>query len=73
MKCNIETGIDHFAPIIGKDTDSDYFNMNSGVGKLYTWGPTCHFRGKGFVGLVEWPTKVGITSEILADALKHID
>ena len=66
MKINVETGIAPFAAITGKETDADYFDKIFGPGKLFSGGPTCHFRGKNILCLVRWSPKGGITSEILA-------
>lgn len=53
MKFNIEIGIDPFAPIIGNDADSNYFEKNFGVGNSFPGGPTCHFRGRSILHFQE--------------------
>ena len=74
QKLNVESGIDPFVTeTFGNATDSDYFDRNFGPGKLFPGGPTCRFLGKDIPCMVRWTPEGSITSEILADALAHID
>ena len=70
---NIETGIDPSKPVTGNVRDKEFIDKNFGPGKLFPGGPICHFRGKDIPCLVRWSPKGSITSQILADALAHID
>ena len=70
---NVETGIDATKPITGDVTDKNFIENNFGKGKLFPGGPSCEFRGKTIPCMVRWSPKGGITSEILADALAHLD
>ena len=71
---SVETGIDPFVETtFGQANDPDYFDRNYGPGKLFPGGPSCTFQGKEIPCMVRWTPKGGITSEILAEALQHID
>ena len=70
---NIETGIDPTKPVIGDIMDDDFIEQNFGKGKLFPGGPSCKYRGKEITCMVGWSPKGGIISQILADALAHID
>ena len=70
---NIETGIDPTKPILGDVNDETFIDQNFGPGKLFPGGPTCKFGGKEIPCMVRWSPKGGITSQILADSLAHID
>ena len=73
-KLDVESGIDPFVTQThGDASDKDYFDRNFGPGKLFPGGPTCKFLGKDIPCMVRWSPKGSITSQILADALKHID
>jgi len=73
-KLNVESGIDPFVTeTFGDASDKDYFDRNFGPGKLFPGGPTCTFLGKDIPCMVRWTPKGSITSQILADALAHID
>jgi len=69
----VETGIDPSAVIEGDIVDDDFFDKNYGHGKLFPSGPSCHFNDQDIPCLVRWSEKGGITSEILAECLEHID
>ena len=70
---NIETGIYSSKAVTGDIKDHDFIENNFGAGKLFPGGPTCHFRGKDIPCMVRWSAKGSITTQILADALAHID
>ena len=71
---NVESGIDPFVTkTFGEATDTDYFDKNFGPGKLFPGGPTCRFQNKDIPCMVRWTPKGSITSQILAEALQHID
>ena len=70
---NIETGIDPTKPILGDVNDENFIDQNFGPGKLFPGGPTCKFGGKEILCMVRWSLKGGITSQILADSLAHIN
>ncbi len=73
MKPEVVTGLDLFATKIGNETDYDFIASNTGPGKLYPNGPTCHFKGKK-VPCVVCNTENGfIASELLVSFLKHLD
>jgi len=70
----VESGIDPFVTEThGDASDKDYFDRNFDPGKLFPGGPTCKFLGHDIPCMVRWSPKGSITSQILADALKHID
>ena len=69
----VEVGIDTDAPIIGDPSDSNYLEINRGVGKLFPCGPECKFNGKTIPALVRWSPTGSITSEILRDCLATLD
>jgi hypothetical protein len=70
----VESGIDPFVTeTFGDASDKDYFDKNFGPGKLFPGGPTCKFLNKDIPCMVRWTPKGSITSEILAEALAHID
>ena len=70
---NIETGIDPTKHTTGDVTDSDFIDKNFGKDKVFPGGPSYNFRGKTIPCMVRWSAKGGITSEILADSLAHLD
>ena len=70
---NVESGIDPTKEVEGDLNDEDFVEQNFGPGKLFPGGPTCNFRGQDIPCMVRWSPKGGITSQILADALAHID
>ena len=69
----VETGIDIDAPVTGDVMDHDYFEKNTGEGKLFPKGPECEFNGKRIPCLVRWSPSGSITSKILVDCLATID
>ena len=68
-----ETGLDLDAETYGCPTDADFFEQNSGPGKRFPGGPTCHFNGVDVPCLCRWSTKGSITAEILKDILETLD
>jgi hypothetical protein len=40
------TGLDVFTEKEGDETDPDFIMKNTGPGKIYPNGPTCHYKGK---------------------------
>ena len=69
----VEMGINGAAEMNGEEGDEDFFEKNSGVGKLYPGGPTCTVRGIEVPCFIRWSTNGSITSEILTEALMEID
>ena len=69
----VETGIDPSSAIEGDIVDEDFFEKNYGHGKLFPSGPSCRFNDQDIPCLVRWSEKGGITSDILAECLEHID
>ena len=68
-----ETGLDLSAEFIG-DLDNPYFfGKNSGKGKAFTGGPSCHFRGKDTSYLCRWTENGSITVDILREILATLD
>ena len=72
-KMEVEMGIDLIVPTFGSVDDDDYFEKNSGKGKIFPMGPECDFRGTKVPCMVRWSKKGSITSEILRDALKTLN
>ena len=68
-----EMGINSSAEMIGKEGDADFFENNSGHGKLYPGGPTCTVRGIEVPCFIRWSEKGSITSAILKEALAELD
>ena len=68
-----ECGMDVFAEQIGEVGDEDFFEKNSGKGKLYPGGPTCTFQGKIVPTLTRFSPKGSITTEILVDIVGTLD
>ena len=60
-----EMGINSKADVIGQELSLNFVDRNSGEGKLFAGGPTCHVNGKTIPCFVRWSEKGGITSEIL--------
>ena len=73
MKGDWVTGIDMFAEEIGSVSDRDYYNNNSGKGKVYPGGPTCNFQGKEVPCVFHCSPNGSITSQILANLLEKLD
>lgn len=71
--CEIETGIDIEAEVVGHPSDPDYFKKNRGKEKLYLMGPECVYNGKTVPCMVRWSPNGSITSEILRDALHTLN
>ena len=53
--------------------DKDYFQRNSGEGKRFPGGPTCHYLGKDVPCFCAWSEKGGVTREILRDMIATLD
>ena len=68
-----QTDLDLSAEFIGDLDDSDFFEQNSGKGKAFTGGPSCHFRGKDIPYLCRWTENVSINTRIIRDILVTID
>ena len=68
-----ETGLDLTAEIIGETSDDDFLEKNTGKGKAFPGGPTCHFNGKVVPCFCRWSEKGSITTEILRDILATLD
>ena len=69
----IETGMEMFVLVIGEAGDKDFFDNNSGKGKLYHGWPTCVFKGKTIPCLIRWTPKGPITGDILVESVKTLD
>ena len=72
-KAMVEMGIDSFQDMIGLETDEDFFEKNSGEGKLFPGGPTCLVKGIRVPCFIRWSEKGSMTSEILKEALETLD
>ena len=70
---DVELGIDIRKTPIGDETDPDFIDKNTGSGKYFPGGPTCHFRGKDVPSMIRWHESGSITSEILTEALQTMD
>ena len=68
-----ETSLDLNVEAIGDVSDEDYFENNSGKGKMFPGGPMCHVRGVEVPCFCAWSNKGGITSDILTNILKIMD
>jgi len=68
-----ETGMDPFANIKNTPTEKDFFDNNSGPGKLYPGGPKCTYKGKEVLCMCRWTSKVSIDSTILTNILRTLD
>ena len=62
-----------FAEVSGNVEDQDFITKNSGPGKLFPGGPTCHFNGKTVPCFVRWSKTGSITGPILLEILKEMD
>jgi hypothetical protein len=70
----IELGLDlEVDADIGSYSDVDFVKKNTGPGKRFPGGPTCHFRGKEIPCFVRFQEKGGMTGEILLDIFKTLD
>ena len=69
----LETGMDIFAEVNGHESDHNFFEKNSGPGKLYPGGLTCVFKGKEIPCLVRWTPKGSINGAILVEILQTLD
>ena len=69
----VETGLDLSAPVVGNVEDCDFFKDNSGLGKRFPGGPTCHYKGHNVPCLHRWSKKGVITTDILVDILKALN
>ena len=67
------TGMDQFADVEGNAAEEDFFDKNSGPGKLYPGGPTCLFKGVEVPCMCRWTPKGSIDGSILLDILRTID
>ena len=67
------TGLDLFAEIDGSVTDSDFFEKNSGPGKMYPGGPKCKYKGKTVPCMVRFTPKASIDGEILLEIIGTLD
>jgi len=72
-KWEVECGINVDAVPVGDPTDPDFFQKNTGKGKMFPLGPECTFRGKKVPTMVRWSQSGSITSIILRDALATMD
>ena len=68
-----ETGFDPDADMIGNELDDDFLEKNTGKGKIFPCGPTCHFNGKDIPCFCAWSKNGSVTSQILADILAELD
>ena len=68
-----ETGLDLEAEIIGETSDDNFLEKNTGKGKAFPGGPTCHFNGKVVPCFCHWSEKGSNTTEILRDILATLD
>jgi hypothetical protein len=70
----IELGIDlDVQTDVGSLNDMDYVKRNTGKGKRFPGGPTCHFKGKDILCFMRFQEKGGMTGEILLDIFKTLD
>jgi hypothetical protein len=53
--------------------NTDFLLNNSGPGKLFPGGPTCHFKGKEIQSMVRFTESGGINSSILTEILAKLD
>ena len=53
--------------------NTDFLLNNSGPGKLFPGGPTCHFKGKEIQSMVRFTESGGINSDILTEILGKLD
>ena len=67
------TGMDLFADVIGDVQDANFFENNSGPGKLYPGGPTCKYKGKDVPCMCRFTPKASIDGEILLDVVCTLD
>jgi len=68
-----ETGMDQFVEIDGLASEDDFFDKNSGPGKLYPGGPMCTFKGVDVPCMCRWTPKSSIDGSILLDIVKTLD
>ena len=68
-----ETGMDQFADVDGIASEEDFFDRNSGPGKLYPSGPVCTFKGVEAPCMCRWTPKGSIDGSILLDIFKTLD
>jgi hypothetical protein len=73
VKLDWATGIDIQQISIGEKHDPEYFEANSGPGKLLPGGPKCEFRGKTIPCQCYAAPSGSITSEILKNCLQKLD
>lgn len=72
-KIEVEMGLDYSVPWDGSPDDADFILKNTGPGKRFPGGPTCHFRGKDIPCLVRMSESGGINEHILVDIFKTLD
>jgi len=68
-----ETRMDQFTNVEDLASEEDYFNKNSGPGKLYPGGPICTFKGVEVPYMCRWKPKGSIDGSILLDIFKTLD
>ena len=67
------TGIDIFADVIGKESEEDFTQKNTGEGECFPMGPTCMFKGKEVLCVIANTENGSITSKLLVEFLKPKD
>jgi hypothetical protein len=65
MRPKVVTGLDVFTRREGCEEYPDFIKKNTGTGKLYLYGPSCHFQGKEVFCMVCNNESRSITSELL--------
>jgi len=73
LRPEVITGLDIFAPVEGVEEDDDFYEKNTGAGKMYPCGPTCTYRGKEVPCLVCNTENGSITSDLLKMFLEKLD
>jgi hypothetical protein len=73
LRPEVITGLDIFAPVEGVEEDDDFYEKNTGAGKMYPCGPTCAYRGKEVPCLVCNTENGSITSDLLKMFLEKLD
>ena len=67
-----KTGMDLFAKVEGGAGKDNFFNTNSGPGKLYPGSPTYMYKGKEVMCMCRWTPKDYIDGSILLDIVKTL-
>ena len=68
-----ETSMDPFDDIEGTPVEAEFFDNNSGPGKLYPGRSKCTYKGNKVPCMCCWTPKYSINSTILTDILRNLD